>query len=94
MGPYRGRTLHKIKTKNKPVAEGFKIWVLGDNGYISDWLQHSQRDSPEGIPKKGLWVNQLCALSPVSCHVLARAPDRLRLGSQRFSQEVDEEARY
>jgi Transposase IS4 len=59
MVPYRGRTSHKTKMKNKPVAEGYKIWVLADNGYVSDWLWHSQRDGPEGIPKKGLWVDQL-----------------------------------
>jgi hypothetical protein len=56
MMPYRGRTVHKTKMKNKPIPEGYKIWVLADNGYVSDWLWHSQREGPEDIPKKGLDV--------------------------------------
>ena len=38
MAPFHGRTLHKTKLKNKPISEGYKIWVLSDNRYISDWL--------------------------------------------------------
>jgi Transposase IS4 len=56
---YRGRTVHKTKMKNKPIAEGYKIWVLGDNGYVFDWLWHSQREGPEGIPKQDIFIHQL-----------------------------------
>jgi Transposase IS4 len=54
MIPYRGRSLHKVKMKNKPISEGYKVWVLADNGYAWDWLWHSHEDGPETIPKKGL----------------------------------------
>ncbi len=30
---FRGRSLHKITLKNKPISEGYKVWVLADNGY-------------------------------------------------------------
>jgi hypothetical protein len=44
--------------KNKPISEGYKIWVLADYGYVWDWLWHSLQDGPEGIPKTGLTVTQ------------------------------------
>jgi Transposase IS4 len=30
---FRGRSLHKVKLKNKPISEGYKVWVLADDGY-------------------------------------------------------------
>ena len=36
MVAYRGRTSHKVKLPNKPIKEGYKIWVLGDSGYVYD----------------------------------------------------------
>jgi hypothetical protein len=32
--PFYGRLIHIVKIKNKPIKEGFKIWVLGDHGYV------------------------------------------------------------
>jgi Transposase IS4 len=54
MIPFRDRSLHKVKMKNKPISEGYKVWVLADNRYVWDWLWHSHKDGPETIPKKGL----------------------------------------
>jgi hypothetical protein len=34
MIPFRGNSSHTIKMKNKPIKEGFKAWVLGDEGYV------------------------------------------------------------
>ena len=31
---YRGRTPHTIKIKNKPISEGYKVWVLAEAGYV------------------------------------------------------------
>jgi Transposase IS4 len=33
---YRGRSSHKVKLPNKPIKEGYKVWVLGDHGYVYD----------------------------------------------------------
>jgi len=33
---YRGRTLDKVKLPKKPIKEGYKVWVLGDGGYVYD----------------------------------------------------------
>ena len=50
---YRGRTKHTIKIKNKPISEGFKVWVLAEAGYVWTWLWHSKIKGPEGVPKDG-----------------------------------------
>ena len=47
---YRGRSVDKVKLLNKPITEGYKVWALGDSGYIYDWLWHSHVDGPEDIP--------------------------------------------
>jgi hypothetical protein len=42
MVPYTGRSSHILKMKNKPIAEGFKIWALCDHGYTWDFLWYSR----------------------------------------------------
>ena len=56
---YRGRSVDKVKLPNKPIKEGYKVWVLGDAGYVYDWLWHSRVDGPEDIPEKGLNVDRV-----------------------------------
>jgi hypothetical protein len=31
-----------VNIPSKPTPEGFKIWVLGNEGYILDWLWHAK----------------------------------------------------
>ena len=50
---YRGRTKHTIKIKNKPISEGYKVWVLTETGYVWTWLWHSKIEGPEGVSKDG-----------------------------------------
>jgi hypothetical protein len=38
MLPFRGRSEDTVKMKNKPIKEGFKVWVLADLGYVYNWL--------------------------------------------------------
>jgi hypothetical protein len=54
----RGRPVHKIELKNKPISEGYKAWALSDNGRAWNWLWHSHRDGPEAIPKSDFPVAQ------------------------------------
>jgi hypothetical protein len=56
---YKSRTHHKVKLPNKPIKEGYKIWILGDASYIYDWLWHSYIEGLEDIPLKGLDVNRV-----------------------------------
>jgi hypothetical protein len=34
---FEGRTTKKITILNKPISTGFKIFALGDSGYIYNW---------------------------------------------------------
>ena len=56
---YRDRTLYKIKLPNKPIKEGYKVWVLGDVRYVYNWLWHSYINEPEDIPLKNLNVYRI-----------------------------------
>jgi Transposase IS4 len=56
---YRGRTHHKVKLSNKPIKEGYKVWVLGDASYVYDWLWHSHIEGPEDISLKSLDVDKV-----------------------------------
>jgi hypothetical protein len=41
MIPYRGKSDHTVKMKNKPISKGYKVWVLADHGYIWYFLWYS-----------------------------------------------------
>ena len=56
---YSGRTKHTIKIKNKPISEGYKVWVLAEAGYVWTWLWHSKIEGPERVPKNGTEFNYL-----------------------------------
>ena len=34
---FEGRTTQKITIPGKPISTGFKIFALGDSGYIYNW---------------------------------------------------------
>ena len=46
---FRGRTVHTTKLKNKPISEGYKVWVLADHGYTWTWRWHSNQLGTEDI---------------------------------------------
>ena len=41
-----GRSAEIINIPSKPTPEGFKIWVLANQGYVLDWLHHAKREGP------------------------------------------------
>jgi Transposase IS4 len=51
MVAFKGRSKHIIKIKNKPINTGYKLWCIGDHGYIWSWLFHSRVDSVETFTK-------------------------------------------
>ena len=53
---FRSRINHKVKMKNKPISEGYKIWIAAEHGYTLTWLWHSKQDGPEGIPENRMQV--------------------------------------
>lgn len=60
MLPFCGRSEDTIKMKNKPIEEGFKVWVLGDQGYVYNWLWFS------GHEKKG---TEIIGLKSWKCQI-------------------------
>ena len=49
MIPYLGYTRHAIKAPHKPIKQGYKLWKLGDLGYIYSWLWYSKAEGTEGL---------------------------------------------
>jgi hypothetical protein len=47
-----------VKIKNKPISEGYKVWVAAQDGYTVYWLWHSRLDGPENVSKEGLLLQQ------------------------------------
>jgi hypothetical protein len=37
----KGKSMHKIKAKYKPIKEGYKMLALSDSGYVINFLFHS-----------------------------------------------------
>lgn len=43
---FMSRAKETVNIPSKPTPEGFKIWVLGNHGYILDWLFHARGKGP------------------------------------------------
>jgi Transposase IS4 len=48
---FKGRSRDIIKIKGKPIDTGYKLWCIGDHGYIWTWLFHSRVDGVETFAK-------------------------------------------
>lgn len=51
MVAFEGRSNHTVKLKNKPITDGYKLWCIGDHGYIWSWLFYSRTDGVETFLK-------------------------------------------
>jgi Transposase IS4 len=51
MVAFKGRSKDIIKIKGKPIDTGYKLWCVGDHGYIWTWLFHSRVDGVETFTK-------------------------------------------
>ena len=40
---------HAIKAPHKPIKQGYKLWALGDHGYIFNWLWYSKTQGTKGL---------------------------------------------
>ena len=41
---FTGRTSEIVNIPSKPTPEGFKIWILANEGYVLDWIWHAKGD--------------------------------------------------
>ncbi len=46
-----GRTLHSTQAPGKPIAEGYKLFTIGDEGYLYGYAWYSPKQGLEGRPK-------------------------------------------
>ncbi len=51
MVAYKGRSKDTIKIKGKSIDTGYKLWCIGDHGYIWSWLFHSRIEGVETFTK-------------------------------------------
>jgi type III secretory pathway component EscR len=51
MVAFKGQSKDIIKIKGKPIDTGYKLWCIGDHGYIWTWLFHSRVDGVETFTK-------------------------------------------
>ncbi len=65
MVPFTGRTVYMVKIKNKPMKEGYKIWLMGFNDYVSDFLFYLVVKSSKDT-KKSLRVKLFNSLKAVT----------------------------
>lgn len=49
---FTGRAKEIVNIPSKPTPEGFKMWVLANEGYVLDWLFHSKGSGKDQGPYK------------------------------------------
>ena len=47
---FMGRASEIVNIPNKPTPEGFKIWVMANQGYVLDWLYHTKGSDSDSGP--------------------------------------------
>ena len=52
MARFTGRYKYTVNILFKPINKGFKIWVIGDNRYLLNWLFYLCIDGIIGLNKK------------------------------------------
>ena len=58
---FMGRAKEIVNIPNKPTPEGFKIWVLANQGYVLDWMYHckGQRKGEGPQDLDDFWTDDL-----------------------------------
>lgn len=73
MVAFEGRSKDTLKLKNKPIDTGYKLWCIGDHGYIWSWLYHSRETGVETFTQgqKTSWQRKKASESTESSISLA-----------------------
>ncbi len=58
---FTGRAKEIVNIPNKPTPEGFKIWVLANQGYVLDWMYHAKGQNKGEGPQDldDFWTDDL-----------------------------------
>ena len=55
---FTGRASEIVNIPTKPTPEGFKIWLLGNQGYVLDWMFHAKGDNKGLVDLDKYWVEE------------------------------------
>ena len=55
---FTGRAFKTVNIPTKPTPEGFKIWVIANQGYILDWLWHAKGDKKGPVDVDKYWIKE------------------------------------
>ena len=44
---FMDRSTDIVNIPTRPEPEGYKIWMLANDGYVLDWLWHSKQTGPQ-----------------------------------------------
>ena len=53
---FMGRAYEVVNILSKPTPEGFKIWVLANQGYVLDWMYHAKGDKAGPVDLDDYWT--------------------------------------
>ena len=53
---FMGRAQEIVNIPSKPTPEGFKIWVLANQGYVLDWMYHAKGDRLGPVDLDDFWT--------------------------------------
>lgn len=74
MARFNGRSSDIVTIPNKPIATGYKIWVLAQLGYCLSWVFHQKAKGPVGIIRAPKGLNKTNAVVPYLLNQLPKQP--------------------
>lgn len=54
-----GRASEIINIPSKPIPEGFKVWVLANQGYVLDWMWYTKGEKYGLYDLDDFWTEDL-----------------------------------
>ena len=74
--PFTGRASEIVNIPSKPYPEGFKLWMLANNGYVVDWMFHAKGSKkgqgPLGLSPKWATIHGFSKTEGVVLELLQR----------------------
>ena len=56
---FMGRSSEIVNIPSKPTPDGFKVWLLGNQGYILDWMWHAKGEKYGPYDLDDFWTEDL-----------------------------------
>jgi len=55
---FTGCVSETVNIPTKPTPEGFKIWLLGNQGYVLNWMFYAEGDGKGLVDLDKFWVEE------------------------------------